>query len=75
MLQETEYLKMKCRQCGYEEWADADIADELATYNRKTKKYEILLLCPRCEGTMEWHNKERKIEKWDDGFNIDDLPL
>lgn len=64
---------MKCRDCGYEEWAEADIANELAAYNTKTKKYEILLLCPECEGTMEWHNKERKVEEWEDGFNIDDL--
>lgn len=75
MLHETEYLRMKCRTCGYEEWAEADIAEELATYNKKTKKYEILLMCPTCEGTMQWHNKERKIDKWEDDFNPDDFPL
>lgn len=73
MLYKTEYLKMKCSDCGYEEWVEADIADELTTYNKKTKSYEILLLCPECEGTMKWHNKERKVEQWEDDFNVDDI--
>lgn len=30
---ETEYLKMKCKACGYEEWEEADIACELASYS------------------------------------------
>lgn len=75
MLMETEYLRMKCKKCGHEEWAEADIANELATYNHKTKKYEILLECPKCNGTMIWHNKERKIEEWESGFDPDDLPF
>lgn len=75
MLHEAEYLRMKCRNCGYEEWADADIADELATYNEETGRYEILLVCPECEGTMQWHNKECKVDKWNDDIDFDDLPL
>lgn len=26
-----------------------------------------------CEGTMKWHNKERKVEQWEDDFNVDDI--
>ena len=43
MLMETEYIKMKCKRCGYEEWAEEEIADELATYNRKTKNTKYCL--------------------------------
>ena len=75
MLMETEYIKMKCKKCGYEEWAEEEIADELATYNRKTKKYERLLECPKCHGVMIWHNKEKKVEQWESGFNPEDLPF
>lgn len=75
MLMEIEYLKMKCKKCGYQEWAEADIADELAIYNRKTKKYEILLECPKCNGVMIWYNKEKKIEQRETDFDIDDLPF
>ena len=35
MLMETEYLKMKCKKYEHDEWAAADISDELATYYRK----------------------------------------
>lgn len=75
MLMETEYIKMKCKKCGHEEWAEEEIADELATYNRKTNKYEILLECPKCHGVMIWHNKESKIEQWESGFDPNDLPF
>lgn len=73
MLYKSEYLKMKCRNCGYEEWADADIANELASYNEQTKRYEILLMCPECEGTMEWYNKEEKVEYFE--YDFDKFPL
>ena len=63
---ETDYLKMKCTVCGHEEWAEADIAEKLATYNKKTHKYEIMLMCLGCEGIMLWYQKEVKIETWDD---------
>lgn len=72
MLYKIEYLKMKCSDCGYEEWVEADIADELITY-KKTNSYELLLLCPECEGTMKWHNGERKVDQWEDDFSIDDI--
>ncbi len=59
---------MKCKRGGYEEWAE-----ESATYHRKTKKYEILLECPKCHGVMIWHNK--KVEQWESGFDPEDLPF
>lgn len=75
MLMKTEYLKMKCKTCGYEEWVDADIADELASYNQKTRTHEILLDCPKCNKVMIWHHRETKVEQWESLIDIDNLPF
>ena len=48
----VEYIRFRCKRCGFEEGIDADIVDEMCTPENSDKDGNPTALCIKCHGLM-----------------------